>query len=374
MYGSAPRSRRSLPVSSALVVAVAISASLLTATPALARSAGIDSAQFTPMGGCNDCHSGGVAPQVSLNASAASVAPGEQLTLSLSVTSQSSAQIAAGFNLRSSQRGTFAVGGPDATGTRTIANANTGWLEATHNAAKNASAGVTTFSTLWTPDPGVTGPVTFTAWGNSVNRANGRNGDRSSVTSITVTVCTPATFYRDADGDGYGNAADALSACAPPPGYVADSSDCDDTAAGVHPGATELCNGHDDDCDAAIDEDLGALTCGEPPCQTTVPACLDGVPQTCTPTCPAPDAAPPPESDAAPPAEMDAAPPPEADAGDPTPGPDAAGGTLPDDPDHVIPLPDPAGCACEIGSRNAGISLPMLLFALAIAGLRRRPR
>ncbi|MFH1465764.1 MAG: MopE-related protein [Pseudomonadota bacterium] len=42
----------------------------------------------------------------------------------------------------------------------------------------------------------------------------------------------------DADGDGYDFAAD-----------------CDDTDASVHPGADELCNGLDDDCDGEIDEE-----------------------------------------------------------------------------------------------------------------------
>ncbi len=31
--------------------------------------------------------------------------------------------------------------------------------------------------------------------------------------------------------------------------------DCDDAVAALHPGATELCNGADDDCDALVDED-----------------------------------------------------------------------------------------------------------------------
>ena len=67
-------------------------------------------------------------------------------------------------------------------------------------------------------------------------------------------VADQSTWYADADSDGYGDVADTLVSCDQPTGYVGDSSDCDDTDGAVNPGATELCNGIDDDCDAAVDE------------------------------------------------------------------------------------------------------------------------
>lgn len=67
-------------------------------------------------------------------------------------------------------------------------------------------------------------------------------------------------YYYDSDGDGYGNAAISVLACTTPKNYVANNSDCDDANAAVKPGATEACNGIDDNCDGVIDENLATLT------------------------------------------------------------------------------------------------------------------
>ena len=67
---------------------------------------------------------------------------------------------------------------------------------------------------------------------------------------------SPSVFYADADGDGYGNIAVTTKACAVPAGYVSDSTDCNDSNAAVHPGATEVCNGMDDNCNGLTDENV----------------------------------------------------------------------------------------------------------------------
>ena len=67
------------------------------------------------------------------------------------------------------------------------------------------------------------------------------------------------TFYADSDSDGYGDPASTQDACAAPSGFVSDASDCDDTSSAVHPGATEVCNSIDDDCDLAVDDDDSSL-------------------------------------------------------------------------------------------------------------------
>ena len=61
-------------------------------------------------------------------------------------------------------------------------------------------------------------------------------------------------WYDDVDGDLYGSADSERQGC-DAEGGVANGDDCDDSDPGVHPGATELCNSGDDDCDDQVDED-----------------------------------------------------------------------------------------------------------------------
>ncbi len=64
--------------------------------------------------------------------------------------------------------------------------------------------------------------------------------------------------YLDRDEDGYGDPAKSRQACPQAlqrDGYVTEAGDCADTNPSVKPGQPDLCNGVDDDCDEAVDED-----------------------------------------------------------------------------------------------------------------------
>lgn len=65
-------------------------------------------------------------------------------------------------------------------------------------------------------------------------------------------------WFEDADRDGLGNPSVAIFTCPDglPSGWVEDATDCDDLRASVFPGAIELCDGLDNDCDRAVDEGL----------------------------------------------------------------------------------------------------------------------
>ena len=69
------------------------------------------------------------------------------------------------------------------------------------------------------------------------------------------TALDAATWFIDSDADGFGDPATSLRACAAPAGHVADSTDCDDASAAIHPDADEICDERDNNCDGAVDED-----------------------------------------------------------------------------------------------------------------------
>ncbi len=61
------------------------------------------------------------------------------------------------------------------------------------------------------------------------------------------------TWYVDSDNDGHGDDATAVTACSDPGGMVDVGGDCDDADVDINPGATETCDGVDNDCDGETD-------------------------------------------------------------------------------------------------------------------------
>lgn len=68
-----------------------------------------------------------------------------------------------------------------------------------------------------------------------------------------------ATWYLDADGDGFGAPLRRTVSCAVPTGsWSLYGTDCDDTVATVSPAQAERCNGRDDDCNGRADFEISA--------------------------------------------------------------------------------------------------------------------
>ncbi len=66
-----------------------------------------------------------------------------------------------------------------------------------------------------------------------------------------------ATYYEDADGDGYGDPTSVVTDCSQPAGYVTNDDDCNDANAAIHPGAADQTgNTIDENCDG-VDGVLG---------------------------------------------------------------------------------------------------------------------
>ncbi len=68
--------------------------------------------------------------------------------------------------------------------------------------------------------------------------------------------CGVQTWYRDADGDGYGRTSRTKISATQPTGYVLLSGDCDDNDPNTYPGADEIGDGKDNNCNGQKDENL----------------------------------------------------------------------------------------------------------------------
>ncbi|MCB9762522.1 MAG: hypothetical protein H6739_22175 [Alphaproteobacteria bacterium] len=95
-----------------------------------------------------------------------------------------------------------------------------------------------------------TGPIDSGPAEVGVEDCDGVDDDGDGLVDEGLTV----TYYWDADGDGFGDPDRARDACGPEAGYVNAGEDCDDRDPEVHPGAAEVCDGVDNDCDGTTDQ------------------------------------------------------------------------------------------------------------------------
>jgi len=108
------------------------------------------------------------------------------------------------------------------------------------------------------------------------------NDCNGEVDDDTVSV----TWYRDLDGDGFGDDEDTVESDERQPGYVLRGGDCDDANTIAYPGGVELCDGADNDCDDTTDEGaIGAVYVyldgdddGFGDRGTSMQVCLDAIP------------------------------------------------------------------------------------------------
>ena len=72
-------------------------------------------------------------------------------------------------------------------------------------------------------------------------------------------ITGPVMYYLDTDNDGYGDDATGVEQCTQPANTILIGGDCNDANNAVYPGATEICDGLDNNCNGQEDEGLTFL-------------------------------------------------------------------------------------------------------------------
>ena len=110
---------------------------------------------------------------------------------------------------------------------------------------------------------------------------NGRDDDCNGQVDDNV---VSRDYFTDNVGDGYGTGAATASCKQSVPGKAPKSGDCNDADPAIHPGATEVCNNKDDNCDGQTDETFankgaGCVTGEQGVCSVGWKQCVSGFEQ-----------------------------------------------------------------------------------------------
>ena len=94
-----------------------------------------------------------------------------------------------------------------------------------------------------------------TAYPGADEECDGDDDDCDGVVDDDPVETSGALYYQDLDRDGVGHEDVAVRACEQPAGFAASPGDCDDLEARAYPGADEVCDGVDNDCNDEVDDD-----------------------------------------------------------------------------------------------------------------------
>lgn len=214
-----------------------------SAEPAHAYSRGVS------FNGCNGCHGEGD-QTATLTLTPSAFGPGDTVTGRLTVTG---AGAVVGVFLEPTEGAIDSVSGGG------LMRSAEGL---THAGPRTMSGGRAEFEFRWTA-PSTAGAVRFELSSVVANNNGRSSGDGAEDDSFDfVYGCSPAEFFRDYDGDGHGQAALPRVQCAGsmPMGYAAVGDDCNDSDERAHPGAAEVCNQRDDNCNDETDEESVPVT------------------------------------------------------------------------------------------------------------------